>query len=223
MSIPYPEQTKKTIVLLQQLFRELENACKGKLSTNDKTPERLLWEIVNKMFTILVSCENGLLTKDSLTIHLVARYSYEMLIVFAYIFLDKPKTQEKVDQFISFNQFKNTDRMWTDKTYSQMIESIPDKTRFALHKKHYRNLSNFAHPTMDSFTLNRRGDKLEFLMNLNTALLTLDIILEIIKICFEEKLYFSDEQKKLINLVDVSQKKDKLIKNILVALSTYSA
>ena len=91
MVLTHSKQNQETIALLQRLFRELENASKGKLSTNDKTPDRLLWEIFNKVFTILVTCENGLLTKDSLTIHLVARYSYEMLIVFAYIVLDKSK------------------------------------------------------------------------------------------------------------------------------------
>lgn len=123
----YPKQTQETIMLLRQLSKELGNASKGKLSTADKTPERLLWEIFNKIFSILVTCENGLLTKDSLTIHLIARYAYEMLIVFAYVFLDKSKTQERAEKFISFNQFKNEDRRWTDKTYAQMLESIPDK------------------------------------------------------------------------------------------------
>jgi len=218
----YSKETQETIALLRQLSKELENASKGKLSTNDKTPERLLWEIFNKIFTILVTCENGLLSKDSLAIHLIARYSYEMLIIFAYIFLDKSKTQERAEQFISFNQFKNTDRMWTDKTYTQMIESIPDKTRFAIHKKHYRNLCNFAHPTMNSFMLNRSGNQIEFLMNLNTVFLTLGTILEIIKICFEEKLHFSDEQRKLINIIDISERKDNLVKNIGIILSTYT-
>jgi len=213
----YPQQTQETIALLKKLSSELEAASKDKLSTNEKTPERLLWEIFNKVFTILVICENGLLTKDSLTIHLVARYSYEMLIVFAYVFLDKSNREERAKQFISFNQFTNTDRMWTDKTYSQMLESLPDKTRFATHKKHYRNLSNFAHPTMDSFMLNRRGDQNEFLVNLGTVLLTLGTILEIVKICFEEKLYFNDEQRKLLNIVDISTKVDRLMKNLQVA------
>ena len=213
----HSKQNQETIALLQRLFRELENASKGKLSTNDKTPDRLLREIFNKVFTILVTCENGLLTKDSLTIHLVARYSYEMLIVFAYIVLDKSKTQERAEQFISFNQFKTTDRMWTDKTYTQILDSIPDKVSFAIHKTHYRNLSNFAHPTMDSFMLNRRGNQSEFLMNLSTVLLTLGTVLEIIRVCFEEKLYFNDEQWKLLNFTDISAKADGLMKNLRVA------
>lgn len=217
MIITHSKQTQETIVLLQRLFRELKNASKGKLSTNDKTPDRLLWEIFNKVFTILVICENGLLTKDSLTIHLVARYAYEMLIVSAYIFLDKSKTQERAEKFISFSQFKTTDRMWTDKTYAQMLDSIPDKTRFTIHKTHYRNLSNFAHPTMDSFMLNRRGTQSEFFMNLSTVLLTLSTILEIIKICFEEKLYFNEEQWKLLNFADMSERVGELMKNLQVA------
>jgi hypothetical protein len=211
---PYPKQTKEAVALLQRLSKELEIASKGKLSTNDKTPDRLLWEIFNKIFTILVTCENALLTKDSLTVHLIARYSYEMLIVFAYVFLDKSKTQERAEQFILFNQFKNTDRMWTDKTYAQMLEALPDKTRFAIHKTHYRNLSNFAHPTMDSFMLNRRGDQSEFLMNLSTLLLTLGTVLEIVRICFEEHLHFTDGEQKLINIAEITTEADQLMKNL---------
>mgnify|MGYP001566146289 CR=1 FL=1 len=212
----YIKQSNETIALLRRLFKELENASAGRLSTNDITPDRLLWEIFNKVFTILVTCENSLNTKDSLTAHLVARYTYEMLIVFAYIFLDKSKTQERTEQFLKFNQFKNTERAWTGKTYAQMFESIPDKTRFLIHKTHYRNLSNFAHPTMDSFLLNRRGQQSEFLMMLSTILLTLRTILEIINICFEENLYFDEKQKAMLNIVIISSVAEKLMKELRV-------
>ena len=67
----YNKQTRETVALLQQLSKELENASRGKLSTNDITPDRLLWEIINKIFSILVTCENGL--------HLKAEYQVWLL------------------------------------------------------------------------------------------------------------------------------------------------
>ncbi len=207
------------LALLDKLFRELEVASKGKLSTNEITPDRLLWEIINKIFSILVTCENCLRSKDSLAIHLIARYTYEMLIVFAYIFLNRPDTGEMAKQFTRFNQFKSDKRKWTDETIAHMAENIPNKERFANHKEHYRNLSNFAHPTMDSFLLNRRGDISEFSMILNTLLLTVRYILGIIAICFEVNLYFDDQQKKKINLASISSEAERIMKELSV-LST---
>lgn len=212
----YQSQIQDTIKLLRDLSNELEEASRGKLSNNDTTPDRLLWEIFNKIFNILVILENSLLTKDSLTIHLVARYSYEMLIVFAYIFLDKSQTQGRAQQFIQFNQFKNSRRKWTDQTFAQMIEVIPNDSRFKIHGQHYRHLSNFAHPTMDSFQLNRRGDQSEFLMIFGTLLLTVGTILEIVKICFEENLHFTEDEKKKINLINFYTITDKLMKDFQV-------
>ena len=212
----YHKQIQDTVKLLRDLSKELEEASKGKLSTNDTTPERLLWEIFNKVFNILVILENGLLTKDSLTIHLVARYSYEMLVVFAYIFLDKSETQKRAQEFTQFDQFKNLKRMWTDKTFSQMVEAIPNDSRFKIHKQHYRNLSNFAHPTMDSFRLNRRGDQSEFLMIFGTLLLTVGTILEIIKICFEENLHFTEVERKKINLKNFHTKTEQIMKELQI-------
>jgi len=212
----YHEQIQDTVKLLRNLSKELEEASNGKLSTNDTTPERLLWEIFNKIFNILVILENSLLAKDSLTIHLVARYSYEMLIVFAYIFLDKSETQTRAQEFTQFNQFKDSKRMWTDKTFSQMVEAIPNDSRFKIHKRHYRNLSNFAHPTMDSFQLNRRGDQNEFLMIFGTLLLTVGTILEITKICFEENLHFTETEKKKVNLTNFYTKTNQIMEDLQV-------
>jgi len=212
----YSKQVKKTLKLLQQISEELERACEGKLSTDDITPDRLLWEIFNKIFSILVICKNCLLQKDSLTTHLVSRYTYEMLVVFGYIFQGKSATkkEKKAGQFLRFNQFRSSKRKWTDKTLSDMIKNISNNQRFAKHQKHYRNLSNFAHPTNDSFLLNRRGEDCEFLMILNTTLLTIRIILEIIKICFEDNLYFDDQHKKMFNLVEISSSADILMKEL---------
>jgi hypothetical protein len=157
----------KTVALLRSFYEQLEQASKGNLSTNDITPDRLFWEVINKIFTILVICENSLTFKDSLTAHLVARYTYEMFVIVAYVFLDKSKTRERAAQFLKFNQFTNTGRAWSDKTFAQMLKDLPDNSRFAFHKNHYRNLSNFAHPTMNSFLLNRMGAKVEFSMTIN--------------------------------------------------------
>ncbi len=219
-TIQFPNQVSKTVALLQLFSHNLEAAMAGKVSTADITPDRLLWEIFNKVFTILVTCENCLNFKDSLSVHLVARYTYEMLVVFAYIFLEKSRTQERVDQFLNFSQFKSTERMWTDKTFKQMLDSIPDKTRFAIHSKHYRNLSNFAHPTMDSFLLNRRGDVYEFSMILSTVLLTLGTILEIARTCVQEDLYFNEEQKKMLKLEATQLMAQQIMDEVRIELPT---
>lgn len=216
MKIPasYDKQIKETVTLIRKLSDDLERASAGKLSTNDISTDRLLWEVFNKVFTILVTLENSLHTKDSLTIQLIARYSYELMIISAYILLDRTKTENRARDFLTFNQYKDAKRAWTDKTYAQMLEDIPDKNRFASHKKHYRALSNYAHPTMDSFLLNRKGQDIEFLMALSTTLLTIGTIVEVIKICFEQNLYFSDNQKKAIDLITISQTTDRLMKEV---------
>lgn len=213
----YLKQKEETIALLKRFSSDLEKLSEGKISTNDVTPERLWWEIFNKIFAVLVTCENCLVTKDSLASHLIARYTYEMLIISGYIFLDDNTIQKKIEQFVNFTQFKNTKRKWTDKTYAKMIEEIPDNTRFSFHKKHYRNLCNFAHPTMDSFLLNRRGDKSEFFMTLNAVLLTIVTILEIIKICFEKNLYFSTEQKVMFDIPAIATEANRLMKELKTA------
>lgn len=216
----YDKQIKESLALLQRLSGELQKACNGKLSTNDITPNRLLWEIFNKIFSILVICENCLIAKDSLTIHLVARYTYEMLIVFAYIFQGKSVADKKkeAEQFIRFNQFTNNKRKWTDKTLAEMIKSIPNSQRFTTHSNHYRNLSNFAHPSMDSFMLNRKGKDYEISMILGTTLLTIGTILEIIKICFEENLYFDDQHKNMLNFEAISSNMGRLMKELQAIL-----
>lgn len=210
----YLKKKNETIALLQQFSNDLEKLCEGKVSTNDVTPERLWWEIFNKIFSILVTCENCLTTKDSLSTHLIARYTYEVLIISGYIFLDDDTVQKRVEQFIKFNQFQNIERKWTSKGYAQMIKEIPDNTRFSFHKELYRKLCNFAHPTMDSFKLNHMGDKNEFLIIISTILLTVGAILEIIKICFEKDLYFFTEQKAIFDIPAISTEVDRLMKEL---------
>lgn len=213
----------ETIISLQELSKALEKATKDKLSTNELTPERLLWEIYNKIFTILITCENCITSKDSLTAHLIARYTYELLIIFAYIFQDKTARLERAKKFLEFNQFQTLERKWTKVEYKQMIEALPDGSRFSIHSDHYRRLSNFAHPTMDSFMLNRRGNEIELRMIVNTVLLTLSTILEIIKICIEDKLYFdpTQEEELLKEMKRIYDKTDNLMKNTGTSRKTY--
>jgi len=213
----YLERKEETIALIRRLSNDLEKLSEGKISTNDVSPERLWWEIFNKIFAILATCENCIVTKDSLTAHLIARYTYEVLIISGYIFIDDNDAQKKIEQFVNFDQFQRAECKWTDKTYIQMIKEIPGDSRFSFHKEFYRKLCNFAHPTMDSFLLNRRGDKFEFLMILNTAHLTIDTILEIVKLCFEKNVYFSDKQKTIFDISAISTKSKKLMKELEVS------
>lgn len=213
----YLKQKDETIALLKRFSSDLEKLSKGKISTKDVTPERLWWEIFNKIFAILATCENCIVSKDSLATHLIARYTYEMLIISGWIFLDDNNIQKRIEQFVNFDQFQKIECKWTNKTYTQMIEEIPGNPRFSFHKEHYRKLCNFAHPTMDSFLLNRRGVKIEFLMILSTVHLTIDTILEIIKICFEKNLYFSTEQKAMFDISAISTKSKELMKELEVA------
>ena len=206
------EKISRILLLLQTFSSSLEKACDGKKSTNDISEERFIWETINKVFVILISCENSLTAKDSLLAHLIARYTYEMLIVFIYIFDDKEKRQEKISKFLTFNQFTNTDRKWINKTYTEMLEDIPDHVYFDTHKDHYRHLSNFAHPTMDSFLLNRRGQQSEFSLISSTVLLTMRTIIEIINICFENNLYFDEVHKNMLDVNTYLLQIDKLMK-----------
>ncbi len=213
----YAKQSADTIQLLNRFSSALEKAAAGKLSTNEITPERLMWEIYNKVFNILVICENCITFKDSLTSHLVARYTYEMLIVSAYIFQDKTETTERVRKFLEFNQFQSQERKWTKVDYASIVEALPDNSRFSSHKDHYRRLSNFAHPTMDSFLLNRRGNDAEFLQMLNTVLLTIGTILELVKITIEEDLYFENKTELMIETAYITAKADELMKELRTA------
>ena len=185
----------RTITHLQELFKFLEVLSDDKKSTNDITPERLLWEMYNKFFTILVSCENSLRFKDSLSVHLVARYTYEILIIFLYVFLDEKSRQERAAAFLSFNQFQDFERSWLKgKTYADLLKDIPDNWS-DFHKDHYRTLSNFSHPTMDSFLLNRRGEEAEFKMIINTSLLVARAIEQVAEVCLYNDLYFDPKRK----------------------------
>lgn len=211
----YHSQKQEIIHLLQRLSLILEEASKGKVSTDEITPERLLWEIYNKIFTLIVSCESCIRLKDSLVSHLVARYTYELLIVFAYIFQDKDSRSERVDKFLNFNQFKTPERKWTKVEYSQMINGLPDGERFSMHKSLYRKLSNFAHPTMDSFLLNRRGPDVELLLILNTVLLTLGAMFEIVDICIKEKLYFDESTDLSLEINSLRFETDRIMKELV--------
>ncbi len=211
--------TKEILELKSQLWNQLVQAVEGKLSTSDVTQERLLWEVFNKIFSILEICENSLITKDSLTIHLVARYTYEMLIIFAYLFFNELERQKRIEDFIKFNQFKSTKKKWTNKTFFQMVDSISSyDSRFKNHESTYRNLSNFAHPTMDSFLLNRRGGESEFLVIFGSFLFNLGVIIEIIKICFEKNLFFTEEDRKKISIENLSEKTSKVMKKVKIHL-----
>lgn len=214
ININYSDQKEKTIILLQRLYKDLEKLNNGRKSTNDITPERLWWEIFNKIFTILITCENCLNSKDSLVSHLIARYTYEILIISEYIFSDDKNVQEKTEKFLNFNQFSNFERQWTKINYSQMIESIPDSVLSSSHKGHYRLLCNYAHPSMDSFMLNRRGEKSEYLVTINTVLLTIASILEIIKICFKKSDHFDQKEKELFNIDALSEETYSLLKEL---------
>jgi hypothetical protein len=191
----------QTLDLINSLYINLEKATEGKLSSDEININRFWWEVINKLFTILVTLENSLRTKDSLTTHLVARYIYELLIVCEYVSTSsKFSPEQKVKDFLAFNQFRQNKRDWKDSvTYKDMLKEV-NSQYLNLHQDHYRHLSNFSHPTPDSFFLNRRGEKNEFKLIMSTCVLSVGTILEILKVCFEKSDFFNDIEKEKINL-----------------------
>jgi hypothetical protein len=181
------ERLNTEIKEIKKLFEEFDkfllDVTKNNVSTNENTPESLLWEIYNTFFTVTISCLNAIDSKDSLVIHLLARYTYELLVIFLYIFCDEQDRETRAKQFLSFNQFKTVDRKWTNLTLKDMISNLPDKKWLSSHETLYRNLSNFAHPSMDSFMLRRRGTEAEYAMILSTSYLILQTMIEIIDQC----------------------------------------
>jgi hypothetical protein len=214
----YKEQARNISKLLDELSSVLESSSVNKISKKELNPERMLWEIHSKIFTIIITTQNALLTKDSLSTHLVARYTYEILIIFYYIFSDKTKSEERSKAFLSFNQFETKQRDWKNgKTFTVLLEEIPDKSFLNFHKNHYRNLSNLGHPTMDSFLLNRRGEESEFKTIINTSILIIRNLIEIETSCIKWNIYFDSGQRdtlkvKLSALSEETNKKFDLLK-----------
>lgn len=180
--------------LIADFSASLDLLCAGKVSTNDISSERLVWEFYNKIFTILVSLENSIRLKDSLSANLMARFTYETFVTFAYIYTDPAQREDRVKAFLNFEQSVSMDRTWSGKTFTQMLESVPKPERYTFHKQHYRTLSNLAHPTLNSFYLNRKGQDIEFAQILTTTCLTLTTIRQIIILTVEHKLYFEESK-----------------------------
>jgi hypothetical protein len=119
-----------------------------------------------------------------------------MLVVTYYVFYDKEKINERAADFLEFNHLTSSKRAWTEKTFSGMIETLPESL-FTSHKKLYRSLSSFAHPTMMSFRLNAHGDEREFGLILLIVYQAFLILLEILKFFCERKLFFANPEDTL--------------------------
>lgn len=189
----------RLISVLAEYSSMLELCVSGKLSRAEKDTDQFIWEFNNKIFTILVSLENAVKSKDSLTVHLMARYTYEMLVIFLYVILNEDKRSERVLRFLNFEQHKTNQRQWNyDVTYRQMIDDNPEITeRLKGHKSLYRCLSNSAHPSNDSFLLNRKGTEAETKLIVNTAVLSVLNLVEI-NHTYVDKHLFLDEEKCII-------------------------
>jgi hypothetical protein len=178
------------ISLLLDFSRKLEKVSKDKLSISEHNEHQFVWEFTNKTFSVLVSLENFIRCKDSLAAHLMCRFTYEMLVTFAYVVSDREKRQERISDFLSFNQFKTEKRQWSSLGITGMVNELKNSERFSNHSHHYKNLSNFAHPTNDLFMLNRRGEESEFMMIQNSVLLSLATLVIMFEICEDPKTSF---------------------------------
>lgn len=182
-------QESKHAVHLNELIkfaREVEEILTiltdGHLSTSNKDKTQFLWEVNNKIFNAIVIIENAVIHKDSLSIHLLQRYFYELSIITNFI-LSSPNSEDQAKSFLSFEQDKSSERKWTKTDYKSMIEAIQKNNpagRFASHDSFYRSLSNLGHPTYDSFLLNRKGEEIEFYQILGAGLLIVGIICDLI-------------------------------------------
>lgn len=185
------ELRTETITLLSALYDALETATEGEKSTDDINSQRLLWEFINKIFTIIVSTENGIKLKDSLSIQLVGRYTYETLVSFLYIYLESAYTEERARAFLNYDPHADPRKKYFDnKNFADMLRALLDKSWSEMHSSHYRELSSLAHPTMRSFLINRKGQETEFRILINTALLIIGAIREILSLCIQKGLFF---------------------------------
>lgn len=149
-------------ILLNDFLKYLSPIYKGfGVFTGNKDVEEAIREIMNRFYSNLVSLENHLITKDSLSSTLIQRYNNELVLDFYYV-IDPSGEKDKIKNF--FNH-KITDRDWSKIDKSEKRKFLP---RWVIsqddYKNVYRKLSNLAHPNIISLQLNRRGNEYEFII-----------------------------------------------------------
>ena len=148
--------------LLKDFIEHLDTFYKD-LGVFDTSQERqdVAREICNRFYSNLVSLENHLLLKDSLSSALIQRYNHELVVDFYYL-LDPSDKEDKIKRFFNHSH-DSAAREWSTLPSKEKRAFVPpwvadDKGLVLI----YKTLSNMAHPNIISIRLNRRGQEFEF-------------------------------------------------------------
>lgn len=142
---------------LNPIYKEL-----GVFSGKKDTKEAIR-EIMNRFYSNLVSLQNHLLTKDSLSSTLVQRYNNELVVDFYYL-IDPSGEENKIENFFNHD--------FSQREWSKIKDAKAEKRKFIPpwvisqegYKNFYKRLSNLAHPNILSLQLNRKGNEYEFIV-----------------------------------------------------------
>ena len=118
-------------------------------------------EICNRFYSNLVSLENHLCLKDSLSAALIQRYNHELAVDFYYL-LDPSDREEKIRRFFGYSNDSNS-REWSTLPLKEKRTSVPSSVASGNDLSSlYKTLSNMAHSNIVSIRLNRLGKDFEF-------------------------------------------------------------
>lgn len=152
----------KSKKLLKDFIEHLDTFYKD-LGVFGTTQERqdVAREICNRFYSNLVSLENHLLLKDSLSAALIQRYNHELVVDFYYL-LDPSDKENKTEKFFNHSH-DSVAREWSTLPSKEKRAFVPpwvadDKGLVSI----YKILSNMAHPNIISIRLNRRGKESEY-------------------------------------------------------------
>ncbi|MFT6361514.1 MAG: hypothetical protein ACJA2Z_000507, partial [Candidatus Paceibacteria bacterium] len=82
-------QYKEIDLLLKAYNTFLFNTINGVTFTEGENENRLIQEYLNKIYSLIISVQNQVDNKDSLSLSLYTKYIYELLVDFLYIFSEK--------------------------------------------------------------------------------------------------------------------------------------
>ena len=159
------EQTIKLIKDFQEVLVPLMKIFG--VSTNNRDLKQFVWEFFNRFYSNLVSLENCLILKDSLSTTLIQRYNHEMLLSFFFV-VASPEAEKRVLDYFSYEEdLKNNPgkRTWSTEDKKELRNHVPPwNAREPALSLFYKQLSDLAHPNCISMRLNRRGVKYEYII-----------------------------------------------------------
>ncbi|MFT6829786.1 MAG: hypothetical protein ACJAV6_000621 [Candidatus Paceibacteria bacterium] len=153
-------QYKEIDLLLKAYNTFLFNTINGVTFTEGENENRLIQEYLNKIYSLIISVQNQVDNKDSLSLSLYTKYIYELLVDFLYIFSEKEKVDEKIELFFKFGK-ETHEIKWHKSQIRQKSEKIKHTDFDNLHGIFYKTINKFTHPSIFSLLVNRRGTNKE--------------------------------------------------------------